>query len=134
MTPTAEGKVTLRVEVAPNLAPCETDASRVEQILVNLVGNAIQHSPQGGEVALLATPGDGKIVFTVENDGPGVPPAEVERIFDVYVSRKEGDGQGVGLGLPLSRRLARLLGGDLRAVPLADRGRFVLELPASLES
>ena len=63
--------------------------------------------------------------------GPGVPPEEIELIFDIYVSKKEGDAQGVGLGLPLSRRLARLLGGELRAVSLPDRGRFVLELPAA---
>ncbi len=65
---------------------------------------------------------------------PGVPAEEVERIFDIYVTRKEGDAQGVGLGLPLSRRLARLLGGELRAVSLPDMGRFVLTLPASPES
>jgi signal transduction histidine kinase len=71
--------------------------------------------------------------FTVENDGVGIPSSEIERIFDIYVSRKEGDTRGVGLGLPLSRRLARLLGGEVRAVPLADKGRFVLSLPASAE-
>ena len=131
MTPSAEGKVTVRVEVARDLPTCETDASRVEQILVNLLVNAIQHSPQGGEVRLLIAAGDGIVLFTVENDGPGVPAADVERIFDIYVTKKEGDAQGVGLGLPLSRRLARLLGGELRAVSLPDRGRFVLELPAS---
>jgi signal transduction histidine kinase len=84
-------------------------------------------------VSLLATAGEGKVVFTVENDGGGVPAEEVERIFDIYVTKKEGEAQGVGLGLPLSRRLARLLGGELRAVSLPDRGRFILELPASPE-
>jgi signal transduction histidine kinase len=98
---------------------------------VNLLGNAIQHSPQGGEVSLATTTEGAKVVFTVENDGSGVPAEDVERIFDIYVSKKEGDAQGVGLGLPLSRRLARLLGGELRAVHLPDRGRFILELPAS---
>jgi signal transduction histidine kinase len=134
MTPTAEGKVTLRVELARDLPACETDASRVEQILVNLLGNAIQHSPEGGEVRLMASAGDGKVVFTVENDGGGVPAEDVERIFDIYVTKKTGEAQGVGLGLPLSRRLARLLGGELRAVPVPERGRFILELPASAES
>jgi signal transduction histidine kinase len=133
MMPTAEGRVSLQVHVAPNLPPCETDASRVEQILVNLLGNAIQHTPQGGEVRLLAGLSDGKVVFTVENEGSGVAAEDVERIFDVYVSKKEGEAQGVGLGLPLSRRLARLLGGELRAVPVAGCGRFVLELPAAPE-
>ncbi|HEY7613360.1 MAG TPA: GAF domain-containing sensor histidine kinase [Gemmatimonadales bacterium] len=131
MMPSAEGKVRLRADVARGLPTCETDASRVEQILVNLLGNAIQHSPQGGEVSLATTTEGAKVVFTVENDGSGVPAEDVERIFDIYVSKKEGDAQGVGLGLPLSRRLARLLGGELRAVHLPDRGRFILELPAS---
>ncbi len=132
MTPAAEAHgITLSVEAPANLPGCLTDANRVEQILVNLIGNAIQHCPQGGEVRLIVAARDGQVVFTVENDGPGVPASEVERIFDIYVTKKEGDATGVGLGLPLSRRLARLLGGELRAIPLPDRGCFVLELPAS---
>jgi signal transduction histidine kinase len=103
----------------------------VEQILVNLVGNAIQHSPQAGEVRLTVKAAPGLVVFAVENEGPGIAAAEAERIFDIYVTKKEGDATGVGLGLPLSRRLARLLGGELRAVPVAGTARFVLELPAS---
>ena len=56
---------------------------------------------------------------------------DVEGIFDVYATTGGGQGQGVGLGLPLSRRLARILGGELRAVPRpGEGGCFVLELPA----
>jgi signal transduction histidine kinase len=131
MTPTAEGKVVLQLQADADSPTCNTDASRVEQILVNLMGNAIQHCAPGGSVLVRVSSGDGRVSFTVDNDGPGVPPDEVERIFDIYVSKKEGEAQGVGLGLPLSRRLARLLGGELRAVPLPDRGRFVLDLPAA---
>ena len=134
MTPTAEGKAALALDVDADLPACNTDASRVEQILVNLMGNAIQHCAPGGAVRVRVSAGDGLVCYTVDNDGPGVPDDEVERIFDIYVSKKEGDAQGVGLGLPLSRRLARLLGGELRAIPLPDRGRFVLQLPASPES
>jgi signal transduction histidine kinase len=133
MTPGAEGKVALELEAGPGLPACNTDASRVEQILVNLVGNAIQHCAAGGVVRLTVSARDRLVTYTVDNDGPGVPAEEIERIFDIYVSKKEGEAQGVGLGLPLSRRLARLLGGELRAVPLPDRGRFVLELPAAPE-
>ena len=131
MTPTAEGKVALDLQVDADLPACRTDASRVEQILVNLMGNAIQHCTAGGAVRLQVSAGDGLVSFTVDNDGAGVPPEAIELIFDIYVSKKEDDAQGVGLGLPLSRRLARLLGGELRAVSLPDRGRFVLELPAA---
>jgi signal transduction histidine kinase len=131
MTPTAEGKVALDLQVDADLPACNTDASRVEQILVNLMGNAIQHCAAAGAVRVRVSAGNGLVSFTVDNDGTGITPEDVERIFDIYVSKKEGDARGVGLGLPLSRRLARLLGGELRAVPLADRGRFVLELPAA---
>jgi signal transduction histidine kinase len=102
----------------------------VEQILINLLGNAVQHCSEGGTIRLAVSAQSGQIYFTVENDGPGIPASEIERIFDIYVTKKDGDMTGVGLGLPLSRRLARLLGGELRAVPLPDRARFILELPA----
>jgi two-component system, NarL family, sensor histidine kinase DevS len=131
MTPSAEGKAALQLEAGADLPACNTDASRVEQILVNLIGNAIQHCAAGGSVQVRVSAADGLVRFTVDNDGTGVPPEEVERIFDIYVSKKEGEAQGVGLGLPLSRRLARLLGGELRAESLPDRGRFVLDLPAA---
>ena len=72
------------------------------------------------------------VVYTVEDEGAGISEDEVERIFDIYVTKAEGEAQGVGLGLPLSRRLARLLGGELRALPGQGRGGcFVLELPAA---
>jgi signal transduction histidine kinase len=133
MTPAAEAKGTrLTVEAPPDVPSCQTDASRVEQILVNLLANAIQHSPASAEVRTMVTAQPGLVVFTVDNDGPGIAAADAERIFDIYVTKKEGDATGVGLGLPLSRRLARLLGGELRAVSLPDRARFVLELPAVL--
>jgi signal transduction histidine kinase len=131
ITPAAEARrLTLEIESLPDLPSCHTDASRVEQILVNLLGNAVQHSPEGGVVRLAAAAEGGQIFFTVDNGGPGIPAEETERIFDIYVSNKEAGGSGIGLGLPLSRRLARLLGGELRAVPLAEGARFVLELPA----
>jgi signal transduction histidine kinase len=136
VTPAAQARrVTLVLEVARSLPTCETDASRVEQILVNLLGNAIQHTPEGTSVRLEVSVRDGLVVFTVRDEGPGVPATELEHIFDIYTTRKEGDMRGVGLGLPLSRRLARLMGGDLLAVATAaGGGEFRLSLPATLPS
>jgi signal transduction histidine kinase len=136
MTPAAEGRrVALRLELSPDLPTCETDASRLEQILINLLGNAIQHTPEATTVAVTVAAGEQRVVFTIQDQGPGIPPADVERIFDIYSTKKEDSTQGVGLGLPLSRRLARLLGGELRALPSDGKGgRFVLELPAARES
>jgi signal transduction histidine kinase len=131
MTPAAESRsVTVNIEVRPDLPTCETDASRVEQILINLLGNAISHAPEGSTVRVSVTTRDAMVLYAVEDEGEGIPEAEVERIFDIYVTKAEGESQGIGLGLPLSRRLARLLGGELKAVAGPGHGgRFELQLP-----
>jgi len=133
VTPAAERKqVTLEVAADSGLPKCETDASRVEQILVNLLGNAIKHAPERSTVRVSVTARDRRVVYTVEDAGPGVPADDVERIFDIYVTKVGEESRGLGLGLPLSRRLARLLGGELHAVALPGKGGcFVLEVPAT---
>jgi signal transduction histidine kinase len=136
VTPAAEARrVTLEVQVGPDLPSCATDASRVEQILMNLLGNAINHTPEGSTVRLGVTSQDAMCLYVVEDEGTGIEESEVERIFDIYVTKAVGEGRGAGLGLPLSRRLARLLGGELRAVSRPNRGGcFILELPGSPEA
>jgi signal transduction histidine kinase len=133
VTPAAERKgVTLLLTPTSGLPNCDTDASRVEQILVNLLGNAIKYAPAKSTVLVTITSGEGRVAYRVEDDGPGVPPDDVERIFDIYVTKADEESRGLGLGLPLSRRLARLLGGELHAVSQPGRGGcFVLEVLAS---
>jgi signal transduction histidine kinase len=133
MTPAAEAKrVALQLDVRQNLPTCETDGSRVEQILINLVKNAIQHTPSNSTVRLDVAAAGPRVVYTVRDAGDGIPESELEQIFDIYVTNAAGESRGAGLGLPLSRRLARLLGGDLRAVVSPQGGGcFILELPAS---
>jgi signal transduction histidine kinase len=133
VTPAAEAKhVLLQVDVAPDLPSCDTDASRVEQILINLLGNAIHHAPDGSTVRVEVTAEKSMIVYTLYDQGGGIEESEVERIFDIYVTDPEGESRGTGLGLPLSRRLARLLGGELRAMARpGEGGCFILELPAT---
>ena len=133
VTPAADARrVTLELVAPRGLPACETDASRVEQILINLLGNAIQHTAEGSTVQLSITSGGTVVAYTVRDEGRGIPEADLERIFDIYATEKDGDMLGVGLGLPLSRRLARLLGGDLHAFSRPGAGgEFVLELPAS---
>ena len=135
VTPAAEARqVRLELDLAAGLPSCKTDASRVEQILVNLLGNAIHHTPEGSVVHLGVSSGEERVRFVVRDEGPGIPSDEVERVFDIYVTKAAGENRGAGLGLPLSRRLARLLGGELSAVPTEGLGgRFVLELPAAPE-
>jgi signal transduction histidine kinase len=133
VTPAADLKgVALRLTSSPELPTCETDANRLEQILVNLLGNAIKYAPERSAVLVSIMARDERVVYQVDDEGPGVPADDTERIFDIYVTKPGEESRGLGLGLPLSRRLARLLGGELRAVPQPGRGgRFILEVPAS---
>jgi signal transduction histidine kinase len=132
VTPAADLKgITLQIAPTPKLPNCGTDAGRVEQILVNLLGNAIKHAPERSVVRISIAAGAARVVYTVEDAGPGVPPGDEEKIFDIYVTKAGEESRGLGLGLPLSRRLARLLGGELRALALPGQGGcFILEVPA----
>ena len=119
----------LHVSVAADLPVIETDASRVEQILVNLLSNAIKFTAAASTIRVSAEHDGDAVQIMVRDEGPGIRPDDAERIFDVYVTSAEGEKQGVGLGLPLSRRLAQLLGGSLWAVPQDGGGLFTLQLP-----
>jgi signal transduction histidine kinase len=134
VTPAArERSVELRTDAAAESVLCRSDAHRVEQILVNLLRNAIRHSPPGTSVTGRVAPNGSTVVFQIDDHGPGIGPELAERIFDVYYTTAGEERQGHGLGLPLSRRLARLLGGDLVAEAHPQGGgRFVLRLPAAL--
>jgi signal transduction histidine kinase len=132
VTPAADLKgITLQVAPQPKLPNCGTDAGRVEQILVNLLSNAIKYAPERSVVRISVATRATRVVYTVDDAGPGVPAGDEEKIFDIYVTKAGEESRGLGLGLPLSRRLARLLGGELRAVSLPGQGgRFILEVPA----
>ncbi|HEX5818068.1 MAG TPA: GAF domain-containing sensor histidine kinase [Gemmatimonadales bacterium] len=107
-----------------------TDSMRVEQILGNVLNNAVRHAPPSSDVRIRIRADDGWVIFQVEDDGPGVPASELESIFDIYVTKAGEEARGIGLGLPLSRRLARLLNGDLYAdANPGGGGRFILRLP-----
>lgn len=103
----------------------------VVQLLVGLIQNAreaLARAGDGGAVRLATARQGDAIHVELEDDGPGVPEAEVERIFQVGISAK--GGPGVGLGLPVARRIAGRCGGRLWAVA-GDGGHFILELPAA---
>jgi signal transduction histidine kinase len=131
MVPAAtERNVTLVADPPGTGLICRTDGHRVEQILVNLLRNAVRHSPEGARVQVGASASEGRVVFTVQDQGPGFNPEEAEHIFDVYFTQAGEERMGHGLGLPLSRRLARILGGDLTGTNLPEGGAaFVLTLP-----
>ncbi|MEO8296081.1 MAG: GAF domain-containing sensor histidine kinase [Gemmatimonadota bacterium] len=122
--------ITLAAAPDAALPPIQTDPHRVEQILTNLLGNAVRHSPAGTHVRVEVRAEAACVMIYVIDQGPGIEADQLERVFDVYVTNAGEEGRGTGLGLPLSRRLARLLGGELRALRRENEGGcFVLELP-----
>jgi signal transduction histidine kinase len=116
------------------------DEYRVRQILVNLLSNAIKFTPAGGRVTLecredAGSDGRRALLFTISDTGHGVKPEDAERIFEPFVQGTAGLTRphgGTGLGLPISRRLARLMGGEVTLEAAGGRSGavFVLRLPA----
>ncbi len=104
------------------------DPQRLYQALTNLVRNAIQVSPQGGRVTVAASGHEGAgVLVAVEDEGPGLPEGEAERLFEPFYSRRK---DGTGLGLALVRTIAQAHGGWVRAESLSSQGsRFTLYLP-----
>ena len=107
------------------------DERAVIQILVNLIGNAIRHSPKGGMIRLTFRSAAGRASVSVADEGPGVDAADQQRIFERF-ERARSRGDGTGLGLAISRRLARSMGGDVTLDSAPGEGaRFTLTLPAA---
>ena len=108
-----------------------TDPVRLEQILLNLLSNAIRHSPEGRAVDLRTEELPGHVTFCVIDRGPGIPVELRERIFEPFERFDPHSGLGTGLGLPVSQRLAEALGGTLIVEETPGGGAtFILKLPS----
>jgi signal transduction histidine kinase len=110
--------------------PCRTDPVRARQIVINLLTNAVRHSPERETVAIELTVTDSRLRIAVVDRGEGLTAEQQAIIFDAFMRAAGTENErGTGLGLTLSRQLARLLGGDLRVESSAGAGaRFVLEI------
>lgn len=124
----------VRIDVPANdeALPATGDYRRVLQILVNLIGNAVRHSPQGGMVWVRGEREGSYAVLIVADQGRGIAPADQERIFEKFARLEPADPGGSGLGLYIARRLARAMGGEIAVDSAPGQGaRFILTLPAA---
>ena len=124
---------TLRQSASPELV-VRADGARFRQILMNLLGNAIKFTPDGGSIDLSARRHDGSVRMEVCDSGPGIPAEEKQRIFEAFHCLKQSDQstEGTGLGLTITRSLVELHGGrlDLESQP-GSGSCFYFTLPAA---
>jgi len=125
----------LDVHVDPAAAWARFDAARIEQVLANLIVNAIRYAGHGGRIRVAAAPAHaGFVEISVTDDGPGIPPAERGRVFEPYFrGGRATETQGLGLGLAICKRIVAAHGGAISLRP-GDGGRgcrFCFTLPAA---
>ena len=124
-------RLRLRVECGDGLPNLRVDSQRLEQVLVNLIHNAVKFTPAGGEVVLLAQPIPGEVRFAVRDTGVGIPADEVSRIFErFYRVDKSRSGSGTGLGLSIAKHIVEAHGGKIWAESVEGQGStFYFTIP-----
>ena len=144
-----EGEAVVRLTLAPDLMQNGTcfvtgHESRLGQVIDNLIANARSFSPEGGEVRIALSRQDGQVRIVIDDDGPGIPPHALERIFERFYTDRpdQGFGQNSGLGLSISRQIIeahhgrisaqnRIDGVDETGEPVRLGACFTITLPAA---
>ena len=124
----------LELDLASNLPQVSAEPDRIRQVLVNLVTNAHEYSPEGARISVSARPVGGDVEISVADDGPGIPKGQADHIFDRFTRGDAGLTQrvgGTGLGLAISKSLVELHGGTIGVSSVPGRGStFRVVLPA----
>ena len=124
--------ISLTAEVPTDLPPVSADAERIAQVLANLIHNAVKFTPAGGAVRVSAAAGEGVVRFAVRDDGAGLAPDELDRVFErFYKSDRARVRGGTGLGLAIAKHLVQAHGGTIRAESPGPGGgaTFTFTLP-----
>ena len=124
-------RVEVLAELAPDLPPARADADRLEQVVANLLGNAVRHTPPGGLVVVAVTSEPEALRIDVRDTGEGIAPADLPRVFERFYRGPGGDGRpGAGLGLALVKELVEAMGGSIEVSSAPGEGsHFVARLP-----
>src|SRR3990172_5997922 len=125
LTPHAESKrISLDLDLAPDLPPVLADEDRTTQVLTNLAGNALQYTPEGGRITISAKQVGNEVQIAVHDTGIGIPPEHLANIFDRFYrvdkSRSRQSGGGSGIGLTIARALVEAHGGHIWAESAGD--------------
>ena len=109
----AAASLTLLIDVPNELPAVQADQDRIAQVLENLVGNAVKFTPAGGRISVKAASREQDVLFCVKDNGRGVPPEELAHIFDLFWRGRASKRSGLGLGLPIARRVVEAHGGHI---------------------
>jgi signal transduction histidine kinase len=123
--------VQVRVTAIPDLPTVQVDPERIRQVLNNLIANALRYTPTGGQVEVTCARQDAtRVVVTVRDNGAGISPEDLPRIFERFY--KSADSRGAGLGLAIAKRLVEAHGGEISAESAPGTGTSIrLHLPIS---
>jgi signal transduction histidine kinase len=131
----APAGVTLVVEAPDSLPPVAADPDKLRQVLVNLVDNGVKYSPEGGAVIVRIEELEGRIRFSVRDEGLGIPHRHQQHVFEKFYRLDPNQTRGVGgtgLGLYICRELVRRMGGSIWLSSAEGEGStFVFDLPAA---
>ena len=123
----AQHNVSLQRTVDQGIAPVRCDPEQMKQVLLNLVLNAIQAMPGGGEVLVSAEKSENMLLLRVKDTGPGIPAERVDEVFDPFFTTKQN---GTGLGLPIAYQIVEQHGGELVIETNSPQGcSFLIRLP-----
>ena len=134
LLPLAKGStITLEANVSDDLLPVVADAARIQQVLSNLVGNAVKFTPRDGRVTVCAEQIDGGVKFGVIDNGPGIPPDQVPHIFGRFWQAMPSDRRGIGLGLAIAKGIVEAHGGMIWVESQVGLGStFYFTLPSAI--
>ncbi|MBI5445570.1 MAG: PAS domain S-box protein, partial [Deltaproteobacteria bacterium] len=121
----------IQIDLAPGIPPVLADSSSLERVLLNLLSNALKYSPPGSPVVLAATSGGAKATVSVSDQGPGIVPEDLPRLFERFFRTTLGrQADGIGLGLHITKTLVECQGGRLWVDSRPGEGTtFTLTLP-----
>jgi signal transduction histidine kinase len=126
----AEKSMSVKLPPTAEICMAQGEFRRILQILINLIGNAVRYSPSNSEIWISTDEGEANVSITIADQGAGIATENQSRIFDKFERLGRSDHGGSGLGLYISRKLARAMQGDLRVESAPGAGaRFTLSLP-----
>ncbi len=132
---TKHNGITLEIAIPPDLPAVQIDAERINQVMHNLLNNALRHTPKGGTITLRAENSDSRLLVTVKDTGDGIPPDHLSHVFERFYRAdpsRSRDGGGAGLGLAIAKAIVEAHGGKIEVASKGIHGEgttFTVQLP-----